>query len=177
MGTAIRCVKRRVIHRGKIFALVQEVLQVAGRRTVRDTLVHPGAVVILPLLPGGRVVFVRQYRRSIRRELLELPAGTLEPGESPRRCAARELEEETGWRARRLRRLMMFYPAPGTTSERLILFRAWDLVPGRVKLDTDELVRPAVLSLREALARVRRGTIRDGKTIIALLLAAARGRG
>ena len=167
----LRCVKRRVLHRGRIFTLVQEVLDVDGHRAVRETLVHPGAVVILPLLPDGRVVCVRQYRRAVGRELLELPAGTLEPGESPRACAARELEEETGWRARRIRQVACFYPAPGSTSERLLLFLAQGLVPGRMKLDSDEMVRPVLVPLRMAQAMARRGRIRDGKTIIGLLLA------
>ncbi|MBI3330956.1 MAG: NUDIX hydrolase, partial [Candidatus Omnitrophica bacterium] len=157
--------------RGRIIRLVQEVLEVGGRRLIRETVHHPGAVVIVPLLDRSHIVFVRQYRRAVQRELLELPAGTLEPGEAGRSCAARELQEETGWRARRLRRLGRFYTAPGFTTEQITIFLAEGLTPARAQPDPDESVRPVVLSVRAALAKIRSGAICDAKSIIGVLFA------
>ena len=164
----VRLVKRTVLHRGRVIHLVRDVLVVRGRRMVRDTVLHPGAVVVIPILTGHRVVLVRQYRHAVRRELLELPAGTLEPGERPEACARRELEEETGWRARRMRRLGYFYAAPGFISERMTVFLAQDLTPVPARPEPDEMVRPVILPFRTALAKIRSGGICDAKTIIGL---------
>jgi ADP-ribose pyrophosphatase len=132
---------------------------------------HPGAVVIVPMLSRSRIVFVRQYRRAIERELLELPAGTLSPGELSRACAQRELEEETGWRARSLRQIGQFYAAPGIISEQLTVFLAQDLRYVGAHPDVDEGVTPVVLTLREALRRILAGSLCDGKSIIGVLFA------
>lgn len=167
----VRLIRRVTRYRGRIIRLVQEVLEVRGRRIVRETVHHPGAVVIVPMLDRSRIVFVRQHRRAVRRELLELPAGTLEAGEPPRACAARELQEETGWRARRLCRLGRFYTAPGFTSEQITIFLAQGLIPARAQPDLDESVRPVVLSVRAALAKIRSGAICDAKSIIGVLFA------
>ena len=146
-------------------------LDIRGQRLIRETIRHPGAVVIVPLLDRSRVVFVRQYRRAIRRELLELPAGTLGKGERREACARRELEEETGWRAGRLRRLGQFYAAPGFVSEQMTVFLAQDLTQVGAQPEADEFVTPVVLSFKEALAKIRSGAICDAKTIIGVLLA------
>ena len=167
----VRVVRRATPYRGRVIRLVQEVLEVGGRRLIRETVHHPGAVVIVPVLDRSRLVFVRQYRRPVKRELLELPAGTLEPGESRRACAARELQEETGWRARRLRRLGAFYTAPGFTTEQITVFLAQGLSPVRSRPDPDEGVRPVILSVRSALAKIRSGAICDAKTIIGVQFA------
>jgi len=167
----VRLIARRSIYRGRIIRLVSEVLEVGGRRIVRETVQHPGAVVIVPMLGASRIVFVRQYRRAINRELLELPAGTLEPGERKDACARRELEEETGWRAARLRRIGQFYAAPGFISEQLTVFLAQGLTPVAARPDPDEFVRPVVLPLRTALSRIASGSICDAKTIIGVLFA------
>ena len=121
------------------------------------------------MLGRSRVLFVRQYRRAVGRVLLELPAGTLEAGERRDVCARRELLEETGWRAGRLRRLGRFYAAPGFLSEEMTVFLATGLRPGTAHPEPDELVTPVVLTLRQALAKIRSGAIRDAKTIIGLL--------
>jgi len=171
MRTRIRLVRRRTIYEGSIIRLVREELEVDGRRLVRETVLHPGAVVIIPVLDGPRLVFVRQYRRAIGRELLELPAGTLKAGERPRACARRELEEETGWRARSLQRLAQFYAAPGFISEQMSLFVARGLRRVRARPEPDELVTPVVLPLATAIAKIHSGVICDAKTIIGVLLA------
>jgi len=167
--TRIRVVKRTTLYRGRIIRLIREVLQIRGQRLVRETVLHPGAVVVIPLLDRSRVVFVRQYRRAIGRELLELPAGTLNPGERRAACARRELQEETGWRARTMRRIGQFYAAPGFISEQLTVFVATGLTPVGAHPEPDELVRPIILPLSAALAKIRSGEICDAKTIIGIL--------
>lgn len=165
----VRVVKRTTLYQGKVIRLIREVLRANGRTIVRETVRHPGAVVVLPVLPDGRLVFVRQYRRAVGRRLLELPAGTLTPGERKHVCARRELIEETGWKPSRLTRLGRFYAAPGFISEQLTLFLADGLTQVGACPEPDEDVRPVVLTLAEALAKVASGGICDAKTIIGLL--------
>jgi ADP-ribose pyrophosphatase len=168
----IRVLSRRLIYQGRVIRLVQERLNVEGISLVRETVVHPGAVVVVPILPNRRVLLVRQYRRSIARKLLELPAGTRDKKrEPPLICARRELLEETGWNAGCMRRLGVFYSAPGFTSEQMILYLAWKLTPGLAHPEADERLTPVILAFDEALAQVFNGSIQDGKTIIGLLLA------
>lgn len=140
----------------------------------RETILHPGAVVIIPVDAQNRVIFVRQYRRAVQRFLLELPAGTLERGEPRLACAKRELLEETGWKATRWTRLTQFYAAPGFISEQMTLFLAQGLTQHEASPEPDEMVTPVRLSLTKALQQVRSGAICDAKTIIGLLLAAKR---
>jgi ADP-ribose pyrophosphatase len=166
-----RCLKRSTIYRGRVIRLVRDVLDIDGRRFARETILHPGAVVVVPVLDQGRVVLVRQYRRAVDRVLLELPAGTLEPGERRDVCAKRELVEETGWRARSVRRLGRFYAAPGFLSEEMTVFLATGLTQSVASPEPDELVRPVVMTLSAALSKVNSGAIRDAKTIIGLWLA------
>jgi ADP-ribose pyrophosphatase len=129
---------------------------------------HPGAVAIVPLLAPDQVVLIRNYRFTVDQELLELPAGTLEPPEPPIVCAARELEEETGYLAGRLEPLCEFYTSPGFTNERMHVFVATDLKPGAQKLEASEQIRVEVLPLAEALEATADGRIVDAKTIAAL---------
>ena len=164
-----RLVRRTTIYRGRVIRLIREVLEARGRRLIRETIQHPGAVVVVPLVDPARIVFVRQYRRAVGKVLLELPAGTLEPGERREACARRELAEETGWRARRLRRIGQFYAAPGFISEQLTVFLAQGLIRAASRPEPDEVVTPVILSLREALAQIRSGAICDANSIIGVL--------
>lgn len=164
----IRVIRRDTLYRGRVIQLIREQLAVDGRRMVRETVLHPGAVVMVPMLGRSRMVFVRQYRRAVGRELLELPAGTLAPGERPQACAQRELGEEIGFRAKRLTRLGQFFPAPGFSSERMTVFLAQGLTPVKARPEADEILTPMVLSFAEAMAKVRSGAICDAKTLIGL---------
>ena len=168
-----KVVGRKSIYKGRIIELIREILEIDGKRWVRETVLHPGAVVIVPVLPDGRVVLIRQYRRAIGRFILEIPAGTRDKKESPSACAHRELTEETGWKAKRMTKLAQFYSAPGFTSELMILYLATKLEPGDARPEPDEWVKPVVVPMAEALRRVLSGKIVDAKTIIGLLLADA----
>ena len=158
---------------GKLLALrVDQVRLEGGRETAREVVEHPGAVAIVPLLPDGRVVLVRQYRHAVGRALLEIPAGTLDrEGESREEAAARELEEETGFRAAQLTPLVTFYPAPGFCTEQLTIFLATGLTQGDQGQMEDEAITVETVALSEVPALVARGELGDAKSIIGLLLA------
>lgn len=145
----------------------------AGRR--REVVRHPGACAILATTPDGGVVLVRQFREAVRRALLEIPAGLLDhPGEAARDCAARELLEETGYRAGELLRLGSLYSSPGFTDERIELFAAEARREGAPEKGIEVVLMPT----GEAIAAVRDGEITDAKTVAALLLLAQmRGSG
>ena len=166
-----RLISQRTIYRGRIIRLIREVLEADGRRMVRETVQHPGAVVIAPMLDRSRMIFVRQYRRAVKRRLLELPAGTLDPGERRLECARRELEEEPGWRAKRWQRLTQFYAAPGFISEQLTVFLAQGLTKTQAHPEPDESLQPVIVPVARALALIRSGGICDAKTIIGVLWA------
>lgn len=142
-----------------------------GSCRARAIVVHPGAAVVLPLLQDDqqRVLLIRNHRLAAGGPLWELPAGTLEPGETPERCAARELVEETGHRAGRLRPLLRLFSSPGFCDEQLHVFVATELQPAEQALDEAERIEVHPLPLREALAMVGDGRIVDAKTVAALL--------
>jgi ADP-ribose pyrophosphatase len=144
-----------------------------GRTHRRETVQHPGSVVILPLLDGDRVCLIRNYRVAVGETLVELPAGTLE-GHSPLETAHRELQEETGYRAARMEPLCQFYMSPGILNEQMHLFVASDLMPGETALEAGEEIETLELEWVKALEMVHSGAIEDGKTMLALLLYAAR---
>jgi len=135
---------------------------------------HSGASAVLPFLsdPFGddpQVLLIRQYRYAAEQVLFEIPAGRLDPGETPTACARRELQEETGCTAEKLEFLHTMYTTPGFTDEKIHLFMAWDLKTGTARLEHDEFIEPTVLRLEEALSKVSRGEIVDAKTSLALL--------
>jgi ADP-ribose pyrophosphatase len=150
---------------------VERVVQVTpdGTKHDRDIVRHPGAVTVLPLLDDGRICFVRNFRPAVNEYLIELPAGTLEPGEEPADCAMRELAEETGYRAGRMRHMLSFCMSPGILDERMHLFVADLLQPGRTALEAGEDLEPLLLTWDKALESVRRGEIHDAKTLVGLL--------
>jgi ADP-ribose pyrophosphatase len=163
--------QRDIIYVGrKIQVVVDTETGRDGLTVCRDIVLHPGAVAILPILDKERICLVRNVRPTVGETLLEIPAGTLEAGESPEAAAARELAEETGYRAGRWTRLAEVIPSPGVLSEKIHLFVAEELTPGEMDLEYDEDLRPECVSLDQAMRWVLDGTIRDGKTLVALLL-------
>ncbi len=136
---------------------------------VRELIVHPGAVVILPLLGDGQVALIRNRRWAVGEELWELPAGTLEPPEPPDQCAARELVEETGYQAGKLTHLTDFYSCPGFCTELLHAFLATDLTHVGPQLEETEQIIVEPTRWSRVLDMIRTGLIRDGKTIATLL--------
>jgi ADP-ribose pyrophosphatase len=159
-----------ILFRGRRFC-VERVVQTMpdATRHIREVVRHPGAVVILPLLDDGRVCFVRNYRVAVAETLIELPAGTLEPDEDPAETAIRELAEETGYRADRLDHLITFCMSPGILDEQMHLYLAQSLRPGAMALEAGEDLEPLLCTWEEALEMVRRGEIRDAKTLVGLL--------
>lgn len=143
-----------------------------GTASVREWIDHPGAAAVVPLFADGTTRLVRQYRYALRRVVLEVPAGKADyPGENPEAVAARELEEETGWRAGRLVSLGASYPCIGYSNEVIHLFLAQDLTRGEAIEVAGEFLEVIAMDFDEAVARARRGDLLDMKTVAALLLA------
>jgi ADP-ribose pyrophosphatase len=140
-----------------------------GKVVSREVVEHPGAVTVLPILDGDRVCLIRNFRVAVGRALLELPAGTLEVGEAPALCAARELVEETGYRAGRIERACEFFMSPGILNERMHLFLAHDLVLGEMELEEGEEIERVVVSWDDAMRLVRAGEVQDAKSLVGLL--------
>jgi ADP-ribose pyrophosphatase len=159
-----------ILFQGRRFR-VERAVQVTpdGVEHVREVVRHPGAVVILPLLDDGRICFIRNYRVAVDQTLIELPAGTLEPGEDPAVTAVRELAEETGYRAGRIEHLLTFCMSPGILDERMHLYFAEKLQPGPMALEAGEDIEPMLCTWAESLDMMRRGEIRDAKTLVGLL--------
>ena len=161
--------KVREIYRGRVVNLNVESVTLPNGVTVEmEVIHHPGAAAVVPLGGNGSVLLIRQYRHAAGGYIYEIPAGKLDPGEDPRHCAARELEEEIGSRAAHFEPLLTFFTTPGFTDEVIHIFLATGLSPGRQHLDHDEVLEVVEMPLEVAIARIADGTIRDGKTIVGL---------
>lgn len=163
------------VYQGRVFSIDVETIRLPnGREFKVETVRHRPSVVLLPMPDDRHVVLVKQYRHSIRRHMWELPAGSLNPGESAESAAARECEEEIALVPRQLERLRGLFPAPGFCDEELIFFRAWDLAPpppdSPHKPDEDEDIQVEVFTVADAQAMVARGEIIDLKTAYGLTL-------
>ena len=141
-----------------------------GRAVVREVVRHPGAVLIGPVRDDGRLVLIRNDRIAVEERLWESPAGTLEPDKAPAAAAARELEEETGYRAASWRPLGAFFTSPGFSDERIHAFLASQLTPGPARPEPGESIEVCALAMDEVRRMVQSGEIRDGKTLAALEL-------
>jgi len=170
-----KMLKTEMKYRGRIINVkVDEVELPTGTRSGREVVEHPGAVAVIAADEDGRIILVEQYRYPVGETLLEIPAGKLDPGESPEECALREMVEETGYRPGRLALLSRIYTTPGFSNEAIHLFRGYDLQyvgkPDRdVDADEEENLNTVLLSEREAVEKIVAREIVDAKTIIALL--------
>lgn len=159
----------RWAYRGRIVNLRLDTYQLGPKTKIAEIIHHPGAVVILPIAPDGKLLLVQQWRRAAGEILIELPAGTLEENEDPKLCALRELQEETGYLSEKLTPLGGFFAAPGYADEYLHLFLAEQLRPSPLPPDDDEAIDLLPLSLKDALHLIETGRIRDAKTIAGIL--------
>ena len=161
----------RTVYRGRVIDLtVDRITTASGTQAVREVVVHPGGAAVVPVFSNGDVLLVEQFRYPMQQSLLELPAGRIDPGESPEETAARELEEEVGFRAGRLEKLAAFYTTPGFCNELLHLFLARDLEPGRRAGDEDEDLSVHRYFPEQLEKLIRLGKIVDAKTLIGLHL-------
>ena len=174
----MRVLARRRVYEGKVLSLdVDEVEEPGGVRATREVVRHRGSVAALPVHDDGRLVLVRQYRYPVDALVWELPAGRLDPGESPEAAARREMEEEVGLRPRRLEPLAVFYTTPGFCDEVMHLFRATGLESVAARPEADERIESRAFTLEEARGMIRAGEIREGKTLVALLMEVGRAKG
>ena len=142
-----------------------------GKIGTREWINHPGAVCIIPILPNKKIGLIRQYRYSVKKHMVEIPAGKLDLGEYPEKCAKRELEEEIGYKANKISFLTNIYPAIGFANEIMWIYLAEDLIKTKTKLEDDEFLEIMPTKLEDALRMVWDGEITDVKTIIGLLWA------
>ena len=170
----VKILKSEKMYTGRVFGVRRDqVIEPTGTRVTREIVTHLGSVVVLPVFDDGRILIIRQYRYAAGQFMWELVAGHREPNEDFRRGAARELREETGYTARRYRKLLEIYPSPGLLSERMVIFLAQGLTKGEARPEDDEKIEVRTLTLREAERWIRSGKIRDGKTVSGLLYYAA----
>jgi len=168
---AYQVIDKQILFKGKKVNLELHHLQdQAGKRTQREIVVHPGAVVILPFFDDKTILLIRNRRYAINEILLELPAGTLEAGESPMNCAGRELQEETGYLSSRIKPLLNFYSSPGILTERMYAFAAFGLKKTSPVLEEGEEIEVFSVEFTQAVSMIQDGQIQDGKTIATLLL-------
>jgi ADP-ribose pyrophosphatase len=161
-------VKIETLYRGRIISLHKYHVSFRGLRFFREIVEHPGAVAVIPVKDDGRIVMIRQHRLPAGRSLVEIPAGTMRTGENEEECARRELLEETGYRARFLRKILSFYPAPGYSTEKITLFLANSLEKGEQTLEEDEAIEVMEIPVEEAVKLLENGLVEDAKTIIGL---------
>ena len=160
-----------IVYDGKLIKVVKEMVRLPdGRERPREIVRHPGAVALVPVDKEGNLLLVRQYRRAAGKVLLEIPAGTREPGEDAEKCAQRELREEIGYNAGKIEHMGGFYSAPGFCTEYLECYLLTELTEGRDDADDDEDIEVVNLSAEEALEAIRSGEICDAKSIAGILM-------
>ncbi len=170
MHKRARILKSKTIFHGRAVDLkVERVIEPGGVDTTREVVYHPGSVVVVPHLADGRLILVRQYRHAARQSLWELVAGGMEPGETVRQSARRELREETGFDARVVKPLLDFFPSPGILTEKMHLVEAWNLTPSQKQPDADERIETGFFSLHQVMEMIKNGKIHDGKTLVGIL--------
>jgi len=167
---AAKIVRSETIYKGPIFGIRRdEVIEPSGVRAMREVVTHPGSVVVLPVLPDGRILMIRQYRHAAQQYLWELVAGRIDAGERLRQAAARELIEETGYRARKFRIFLDVFPTPGFLEERMFILLAEGLTAGAAEPEEDEKIISRAYNRKQLEEMIRRGKLRDAKSIAGIL--------
>ena len=165
-------IRSETLLKGRAFLIRRDTLKTPdGRETKLDIIEHGGSVIIVPIDKDGNLLFVRQYRHAAGMDLLELPAGTLDEGEEPAVCAAREIREETGFAADKIEKIGDFYLAPGYSTEFMHVYLAQELRHDPLEADADEFLSVEKIPFAEAIQMAERGEMPDAKSLAALLLA------
>lgn len=160
----------QIVYEGRVFGIRRdEVIEPSGVRTTREVVTHPGSVVVLPVLPDGRILMIQQYRHAARQYLWELVAGRIDEGETPVQAAERELIEETGYRATKFRIFLDIFPTPGFLEERMFLLLAEGLRPGKAAPEDDEKIISRAYNHKQLEEMIRTGKLRDAKSIAGIL--------
>lgn len=154
-----------------LFDVRSSMIQEDGIVYRREVIIHPGSAVVVPYFDDGTVALVRQYRHPAEADLLELPAGSIDPGETAKECAAREIREEVGYAAARLDYLTEFFVSPGFLTEKMTVFLATGLAEAPSDPDSDEIISVERLPLLDAVEMARKNRFRDAKTMLGLLFA------
>lgn len=169
MQSTSRVLSTKTVFKGRVVTVkVQEVIEPGGIKAARELVCHSGSVVVLPLLTDGKVILVRQYRHAARQSLWELVAGGIEQGENPQQAARRELLEETGYRALRIKPLFDFFPSPGVLTERMYLVEARGLTLSKAQPESDERICVGRFTRSQLKQMLAGRKIKDGKTLAGL---------
>src|SRR5712672_1742925 len=168
--SAAKILRSEIIYKGPVFGVRRdEVVEPGGVCAVREVITHPGSVVVLPVFPDGRILLIRQYRYATRQYLWELVAGRIDAGESVRAAAARELIEETGYRAKAFRVFLNMFPTPGFLEERMYILLAEKLTAGQAQPEEDERITAKAFRREDLEEMIRKNLLRDAKTVAGLL--------
>lgn len=165
-----RVLRSETVYEGLVFGVRRDrVVEPQGVEVTREIVTHPGSVVVLPVFPEERILLIRQYRHAAEQYLWELVAGRRDGDESFARSAERELEEETGYRAKKLSQIMDIFPSPGFVAEHMVVFVAEGLTKGRARPENDERIAQRIVTLGDAEKWIRAGTLRDAKSVAGIL--------
>jgi ADP-ribose pyrophosphatase len=169
-GAKGKTISSKVVFKGPVFSVRRdEVLEPSGVKATRDVIAHSGSVVVMPVLDDGKIVLIRQYRYAARQYLWELVAGRIDAGENVKQAAARELIEETGLRAKKMRQFLDFWPSPGFLEERMFVLLAEGVTQGEAEPEEDEKIEMKAFTRAELEEMLKTGVLRDAKTISSLL--------
>lgn len=169
-NTAVQVLSSESLFKGRVMEIFRDqIVEPSGIKAMREWVKHPGSVVVLPVFPDGRVLLIRQYRYAAGQEMWELVAGHKEPTEDFETGAHRELEEESGYTAKKMKKLLEFYPSPGFLSEQMVVFLAEDLTKGKTRQEEDEKIDQKIVTLKQAQDWIRSGKIVDAKTVAGIL--------
>jgi ADP-ribose pyrophosphatase len=169
-GSKAKVINSKLVFKGKVFSVRRDVVvEPSGVKAERDVIAHSGSVVVMPVLDDGKIVLIRQYRYAAGQYLWELVAGRVDPGENIKQAAKRELIEETGLRAKKMRKFLDFWPSPGFLEERMFVLIAEGVTQGKAEPEEDERIDAKAFGRAELDKMLRTGVIRDAKTISSLL--------